>query len=945
MSAREDGVETKQHVSLTAEADPALPESATGAGLACENREHNPHTASATADMTADDGPTEGHHSKQRSQEAMDVDSKDNQPESDEQKGGKKKNNPPKAGKLPKQRTRAEVKQARAMAFVPTEEPSLEQIEAAASVLSYFAQDKDHCDKLRNIQSKAARALRSAAVRFADEMKKFYFEGKSQEELTKAKKEEFAKKMRATRMQLMRELDNKHSNKALLRAARLESLSKLTYREDEEILAIASGNVDGMIGYSGPDATQAPRVTVEDLGNCEDISDTCCEPGSRKRGSDEALGARDEASDASKRICTPSERSDSTDAKPQAFEIQNVKQEEEEKEPPKIRVGRRAIMESVKQSTVNDFIKVVSSSSSIGDVAALVDEAMKDVYSQVRLRAKQAAGEDSSSSSAATVSDEAGDEQKQAGEESTQGVSMASSGGVHAEADLFDESDDKDLGPTLFAPRSCYVCHRPYFRLHKFYADLCPPCARINWKKRHQVADMTGYTVLLTGARVKIGFECGLRLLRCGATVIGTSRFPHDTAKRYAELPDYHVWKDRLHVYGLDLRDLKAVVDFCDMICQKYDSLDAIINNAAQTVRRPVYYYQHLLEDELLPKEELPEKIRDVVKGDAHSMYHYGRGLLSTDPLTKMETKRGDRSTEGSSGGSNPSESSTSVTSGGHTATSTVTVEEVHDTHMNSSSTTQASIMPSPTPTVTEPSILEPMIAPSTSTVPTMRSLIEAMEEHARARALSESQANGGLANAALLSQLVVTREDQDSAMAKFFPRGLLDITGQQLDLRPKNSWNLKLKDVDPGELVETFAINALAPFIINSRLFRLMKRNDGKMRFVVNVSAMEGKFYRHKLSTHPHTNMAKAALNMLTRTSAQDYARYGVYMNSVDTGWINDEHPFQTQIQKIKERDFQTPIDEVDAMARILDPIFDAINSKEPIWGRFLKDYHATEW
>jgi NAD(P)-dependent dehydrogenase (short-subunit alcohol dehydrogenase family) len=99
----------------------------------------------------------------------------------------------------------------------------------------------------------------------------------------------------------------------------------------------------------------------------------------------------------------------------------------------------------------------------------------------------------------------------------------------------------------------------------------------------------------------------------------------------------------------------------------------------------------------------------------------------------------------------------------------------------------------------------------------------------------------------------------------------------------------------------------------------------------------------------HPHTNMAKAALNMLTRTSADDLAKkYRIFMNSVDTGWINDENPLEKASRIAKDNTFQTPIDEIDAAARILDPIFCGVNGDkdaEQMYGKFLKDYKESEW
>ena len=107
----------------------------------------------------------------------------------------------------------------------------------------------------------------------------------------------------------------------------------------------------------------------------------------------------------------------------------------------------------------------------------------------------------------------------------------------------------------------------------------------------------------------------------------------------------------------------------------------------------------------------------------------------------------------------------------------------------------------------------------------------------------------------------------------------------------------------------------------------------------------MEGKFYRFKSANHPHTNMAKAALNMMTRTSAQSYAQEGILMNAVDTGWINDENPLEKAQGIAKEHNFQTPIDEIDAAARILDPIIATVNGGKHEFGMFYKDYLPTEW
>ena len=146
-----------------------------------------------------------------------------------------------------------------------------------------------------------------------------------------------------------------------------------------------------------------------------------------------------------------------------------------------------------------------------------------------------------------------------------------------------------------------YAIRSYYAQLHHFYDTMCPSCADLNYKKRFQTADLTGQVAVITGSRLKIGYQATVMMLRAGATVIATTRFPIDSAKRFAKESDFNVWGHRLHIYGLDLRHTPSIEIFCSHVEQTYKRLDILINNAAQTVRRPPGFYAHMMEDELKP--------------------------------------------------------------------------------------------------------------------------------------------------------------------------------------------------------------------------------------------------------------------------------------------------------------------------------------------------------
>ncbi|GMF32204.1 unnamed protein product [Phytophthora fragariaefolia] len=180
------------------------------------------------------------------------------------------------------------------------------------------------------------------------------------------------------------------------------------------------------------------------------------------------------------------------------------------------------------------------------------------------------------------------------------------------------ENEEEKETEQLHYHRACYTCKVKFRKLHHFYDRMCPACAELNYKKRLQNADLRGHVAVVTGARVKIGYEITLKLLRSGAMVVATTRFPKDAAFRYAKEKDFEAWKDRLQIYGMDFRDLGVIDKFMDHIEETFGSLDILINNATQTIRRPVHYYKHLIECEVVPVPEDMTQVNQILRGNAN---------------------------------------------------------------------------------------------------------------------------------------------------------------------------------------------------------------------------------------------------------------------------------------------------------------------------------------
>ncbi|MFB7380078.1 SDR family NAD(P)-dependent oxidoreductase [Kitasatospora purpeofusca] len=365
--------------------------------------------------------------------------------------------------------------------------------------------------------------------------------------------------------------------------------------------------------------------------------------------------------------------------------------------------------------------------------------------------------------------------------------------------------------------RRCYVCKQRYREVDAFYHMLCRPCAADNTARRALSTDLRGRRALLTGGRVKIGFQLALMMLRDGAEVLVTSRFPHDTVRRFRAAEGSAAWWDRLTVIGIDLRDPRQVLGLTEQLRSDGRPLDILVNNAAQTLRRPPESYALLAASE---RSALPA-------ADAASITH-APGFRPT-----------------------------------------------------------AAPGPSPSPL--------PGPLPITLPIPIP------------------------------------------------IPLGA-DEAGLLPDLADTNSWSAHLGSLDPTEVLEVQLVNALAPALLCDRLLPLLLASPHPRRYIVNVTAVEGRFaVRNKTAGHPHTNMAKAALNMLTRTSAAELATRGVHMCAVDTGWITDENPAPRKA-RIAATGFRTPLDIVDGAARVYDPVVRG-EAGSPVSGVFLKDYREAAW
>jgi NAD(P)-dependent dehydrogenase (short-subunit alcohol dehydrogenase family) len=401
----------------------------------------------------------------------------------------------------------------------------------------------------------------------------------------------------------------------------------------------------------------------------------------------------------------------------------------------------------------------------------------------------------------------------------------------------------------LINPRGCYICKEDFTLVDAFYHWLCPRCAAFSHTKRDQRTDLTGKRALLTGGRAKIGMYIALRLLRDGAHTTITTRFPKDAVRRFSSLEDSGDWLHRLKIVGIDLRDPTQVISLADDVAAA-GTLDILINNACQTVRRTPGAYAPLVDAELAPlpgDRELPEM---------------------------------------------------------------VTFDRISEAH---------------------PAAIAGALADT------------AVAHHEGESAAAALAAH----NAASMTALALTAGH--ASLDAHLAGTAVDAGGLLPDVQTNNSWTQTVGEVNPLELLEVQLCNSIAPFLLVSRLRPALAAAARSARsgraYVVNVSAMEGQFSRrYKGAGHPHTNMAKAALNMLTRTSSDElFETDKILMTAVDTGWITDERPHHEKL-RIAAEGWHAPLDLVDGAARVYDPVVLG-EAGEDVYGCFVKDYKPSPW
>ena len=392
------------------------------------------------------------------------------------------------------------------------------------------------------------------------------------------------------------------------------------------------------------------------------------------------------------------------------------------------------------------------------------------------------------------------------------------------------EKEKEDNNMNYF--RECYCCKINIVKknMHFFYSNLCQKCGDLNYSYRTLNIDLTGRIALVTGGRIKIGFEIAKKLLDFGCKVIITTRFPKDALLKFKEDKNYSKWSNNLIIYPIDFRLFKSTLKFVDYLLNNFSHLDFLINNAAQTIRRPTSYYKYLLPIESTKISNEDEN--RIVRNDFDLIQNNNNNLI-----------------------------------------------------------------------------------------------------------------NESLPLSVFASQIKLLKENEQPEEI------LMGNDKQPHDFTSgKNSWKLELDEVPFEEFIEVQLINAWTPYYLNCKLKPLLEKSPFNDKYIVNVTAMEGVFNTFKSSTHPHTNMAKAALNMMTRTCGEYYKKFNIYMTAVDTGWVSSMREINNLFSDKQDNNFEevfcnVPLDCLDGAMRVLQPIIEGVKNKKYFYGVLLKDYKEFHW
>jgi len=411
--------------------------------------------------------------------------------------------------------------------------------------------------------------------------------------------------------------------------------------------------------------------------------------------------------------------------------------------------------------------------------------------------------------------------------------------------------------PPIPRKRCCYICRLAIIQPHPSYPSMCMPCGSFNTSSSRlsippNLFFPPTFTALVTGARINLGYHTVLRLLRCGARVIATTRYPRDAVARYLEETDSAEWRDRLRVVGADFRcaaDAFALVSETKRCLEDWSSdgevkLHLLINNAAQTLTDSV------------KKEEL---------------------AVRREELSYKENKYG-----------------------------AMLIEGVYNARVRGK--------------------VVPMQLEDTKIGALLHEPLEGLQENI---------------------------EPQQPVEAYHTPNG------SELEPYAKSSWVQSLFEIPYEDVISAHAVNTFVPLILCRELLPLMGSSTPSaptsipgapetertrpQAYIINVSSREGIFEDRtdstaKQGTHVHTNMSKAALNMITETEAATaWKTRQVAMNTVDPGYMSAAPEYEDVFGGVR------PIGWEDGAGRVLWPV--AVGEKgQAVWGRFLKHYGAVK-